>query len=593
MGFVKRRPHRLPILLLLGLGLVLVVPQSASAISLTPAPNSPFQVGNVPRVAVGDLNQDGNADLVTVNGSDGNVSVLLGDGDGGFAPGPSSPFSVGSGPGPVPIAVVIRDLNHDNIPDLAVVNRDQDSVSVLYGDGTGDFPVTTGPFGVGDFPVSIAAGDFNGDAHVDLVTANANDNNVSILLGDGSGGFGPPTNVSVGALSAPQSVTVAGLDGDTGVDIATANSGTDNITVLLNNGGGTFAPAPSSPFATGLGPMSVIAPDLNHDGRSDLATANQTDGDASVDFGNGSGGFFTATGSPYPVGAGPLAIAAGDLNGEGRPELATANTSDGNTTVLQPDPVVGYAPSPGSPFALGNAPASIAIADFDNDGKNDVAAANLNTADVVVLLNTTPKAITASPSALSLGVTEIGRVSAPQPVTVTVGSEPVQMTSATTTGADPGDFLVSGDGCTGQTLAAGASCQVFIRFAPSADGTRTARLVIRSDGPFGVDSVELSGTGTTPAAPAAPAATPSTTIDSGPPARSRRRTATFSFSSSEPGSSFECRLDAHAFAPCSSPITYNRLARRRHLFEVRATSPAGLTDPNPAQFSFRVLARRR
>jgi len=85
---------------------------------------------------------------------------------------------------------------------------------------------------------------------------------------------------------------------------------------------------------------------------------------------------------------------------------------------------------------------------------------------------------------------------------------------------------------------------------------------------------------------------PQTTIDRGPPRRTRKRSARFRFSSNEPGSSFECRLDRRDFSPCESPLEFDRLRRGRHRFEVRALDPAGNRDPSPAVARFKVRRRR-
>jgi hypothetical protein len=138
-------------------------------------------------VAAGDFNGDAVLDLAVSNFLNNNVSILQGDGDGGFV-GPSN-YPAGSGPG----EVVIGDFDSDEFLDLAVITGKSGRVSILRGDGAGVFSDPTS-FTVGELPESVVIGDFNGDAVLDLAVANARSNNVSILHGVPSGqtGFQSP-----------------------------------------------------------------------------------------------------------------------------------------------------------------------------------------------------------------------------------------------------------------------------------------------------------------------------------------------------------------------------------------------------------------
>ena len=180
-------------------------------------------------VVVEDFNGDGNSDLATLNrlsnGITGSVSVLLGDGSGGFAT--QQTFPVGE----APISIAVGDFNADSISDLAVANQNDDNVSVLLGDGSGGF-ATQQTFAVGDRPQSLAVGDLNGDGISDLATANDDSNNVSVLLGDGSGSFATQQTFAVG--EEPKFVAIEDINGDGNNDIVSSNAGSDNVSVLLN-----------------------------------------------------------------------------------------------------------------------------------------------------------------------------------------------------------------------------------------------------------------------------------------------------------------------------------------------------------------------
>jgi hypothetical protein len=173
---------------------------------------------------VGDVNGDGHADLAVANSS-GTVSVLMGNGSGGFAPAVN--FAVGSGPP----SVAVGDFNGDGHADLAVTNGGDNTVSVLIGDGSGNFG-TEPPIPVGTQPLSVAVRDFNGDGHADLAVANFADNTVSVLVSDGTGNFGTEPPIPVG--TGPRSVAVGDFNGDGRADLAVANSGDDTVSVLLN-----------------------------------------------------------------------------------------------------------------------------------------------------------------------------------------------------------------------------------------------------------------------------------------------------------------------------------------------------------------------
>jgi hypothetical protein len=324
------------------------------------AADSPFPVGNTPTsVAIGDLNGDTNPDLATANFGSDDVTVLLGDGSGGFTEAAGSPFPTGPGPA----TVAIGDLNGDTNPDLAVTNSFASSVTVLLGDGNGGFTEAAGsPFPTDEFPVGLAIGDLDGDTDLDLVTANNNTSgtDVTVLLNDGSGGFTPAPGSPFSAGSGPLAVAIGDLDGDTNPDLAIANYFSDDVTVLLGDGSGGFTEATGSPFSAGVNPLSVAIGDLDGDTNPDLVTANQSSGDVTVLLGDGSGGFTEATESPFSAGQTPRAVAIGDLDNDTDLDLAIANSGSDDVTVLLNQRIAPEGP-----------PGSASCSDFvDNDNDN-------------------------------------------------------------------------------------------------------------------------------------------------------------------------------------------------------------------------------
>jgi hypothetical protein len=235
-------------------------------------PLSPISAPSVFVIATGDFNQDGKPDLALVNPGTTSVTILLGNGDGTFAQ--ESPIVVSGGAE----AIAVGDLNLDGIPDLAVVNGVSDTVTILLGNGTGAFKQIKPQPATGFEPLSIAIGDFNGDGLPDLAVSNQNDGypnpgTVTVLLGNGKGEF-KASAVSPQTGSIPETVAVADFNGDGKPDLVTANAGSNTISVLLGKGNGLFAKALN--FPAGKDPLCATVADLNGDGVPDLAIANNT-----------------------------------------------------------------------------------------------------------------------------------------------------------------------------------------------------------------------------------------------------------------------------------------------------------------------------
>jgi len=333
-----------------------------------------FAVGSVPEsVAVGDFNRDGRPDLVTANSSSTNLSVLLGNGAGSFG----AANNIGLIDAPQSIAV--GDFNRDGNLDLTLANPNGDDVSILLGDGAGNFGGLVA-FGTGMNPSFVAVGDFNRDGNPDLVTANQVSDNVSVLLGNGPGSFGDATNF--GAGDQPISIAVGDFNRDGNLDLAVANLVSDNVSLLLGNGAGSFGAATN--FAAGDGPDSIVTGDFNQDGNPDLAVAIQTSNQVAVLLGNGAGSFGAAT--SFGVGSLPVSVAAGDFNLDGKLDLATANRFGDNISILSGNGAGSFGAATGLTGA-GTNPASVAVGDFNLDGKPDLATANEGSNNASVLLN--------------------------------------------------------------------------------------------------------------------------------------------------------------------------------------------------------------
>lgn len=271
-------------------------------------------------------------------------------------------------------------------------------------------------FTVGTSPNDIAAADFDGDGISDLATVNINDNNVSVLhntsTGAGNISFAPAVTFTVG--SSPRALAVADIDGDGKVDIAVANLGSNTVSVLRNNStGGNVSFFSAVTFLTGALPIYVTAADIDGDGKVDLATANYTDGNVSVlrNTGNGSGSIFFNGAVHLPSGTNPMAVSVGDLDADGRKDLAVANYGDNDVAVLKNMGSSGTITftSPIT-FAVGTGPREVAIGDFDSDGLHDLAVPNGASSNVSVLRNSSTGPGTISFASAANLITEPGPI---------------------------------------------------------------------------------------------------------------------------------------------------------------------------------------
>ena len=315
-----------------------------------------------------------------------------------FAPIDSASFAdkVDYATGVGPSSVAVADFNGDGQPDLAVADAESNAISIFLGNSNGTFATEVSyNTGAVSAPISIIAADFNGDSKPDLAVVNGGSNNVSILLNTGNGTFATDGHIAIKADYAtgsfPVSVIAADFNGDGKADLAVANSDSNTVSVYINNGGGTFATkvdynAKVDNSTFGSMPTSVTTADFNSDGKPDLAVTNGSSNTVSVFVNNGDGTF--ANKVDYAAGKDAISVTAADFNGDNKPDLAVANYNGGyssTVSVLINNGDGTFATKVN--YITDTGSDSIAAADFNGDGKQDLAVTNNVSKTISVLPN--------------------------------------------------------------------------------------------------------------------------------------------------------------------------------------------------------------
>jgi hypothetical protein len=357
----------------------------AQAQQFNPAPGSPVVVGEGSgRIVLADVNRDGKLDLITQHLQQHFVAAQLGDGTGRFALAPGSPIKLAYSPSDIKLG----DINSDGALDLAITGGERDAIDIYFGVGDGRFNRAPGsPFLVSastEFITGLQLVDINEDGKLDIVTTSNQRNSFSVLLGNGRGGLAPGPTTTFPAGQGRYAFAFGDLDGDGHLDVVTANSGGGlssepcNVVVLRGDGKGSFKKLTETHVPPGT--RWIALGDLNGDQRRDLALNHN--GDQLSILLNQGGGMFTS-GSTYDLGAGAFAVTVADVDQDKRNDLIVA-TADSVTVLLNGKN--GFASAPGSPFRAGPGAYFFAIGDLNRDGKTDIAASSFEGKEVTVLL---------------------------------------------------------------------------------------------------------------------------------------------------------------------------------------------------------------
>lgn len=344
--------------------------QPLTTLAATTFPGEPVAVYGA---IAADLDHDGYADLTTVDEASTDLRVFLNsaDGSGLFQPFLTPPVAISDVASPNDQA----DFDNDGHTDFCLSG---DTLLLVLGNGDGTFaPVQSFP--VGADPRGVAVLDVDGDADSDVVVANQTSNNLSLLVNDGTGNFAPATFFD-GGVGFEFQLSAADMNNDGITDVVVASFGTESITVALGNGNGTFTVLP----ARHAWPMwNLTTGDVNGDGKLDVATANGND-TGGILLGNGDGTF----GADSTVGIVNFAAATdlGDLDGDGDLDwVLTSGFSGGAWQVFTNDGLGRFALERQFPVLPGGGPACSTLLDIDNDADLDLALSDelLNTVAVI------------------------------------------------------------------------------------------------------------------------------------------------------------------------------------------------------------------
>lgn len=378
--------------------------------------------------------------------------------------------------------VVAADVDNDGTLDVVTANNHSRNLSVLRGNGDGTFAYPPANYPMGWDTRAVAVGDLNNDGALDLVGGDSNFD-IRVFTGTGSGNFSNP-GVSYGGLDpnppgvggSPNRnmITIVDVDGDGNQDVVASNRDFGNVSVFPGNGDGTLAAATRTPQLPGGASFSLVE-DFNGDGNPDIAVASAGNNTVSVFPGNGT--FSVDPPVTYLVGTSPVYLASADLNGDGQLELVVTNTGGNNVSVLRGvvggffDSTVASHPTP-VVLSVFRFPQQVMTGDLNGDGRPDIATVHghpFNINSVTVMLNTTPPNDTTPPVISSF-------------VSGTVGSDGWYTSDVTVTWTvtDP-ESPVTTSGCGPQTVTSDTNGVTFTCAATSAGGSASASATIKRD----------------------------------------------------------------------------------------------------------------
>ncbi len=371
---------------------------------------SPYPVGPMAgRPAVGDVNGDGKADIVVACGTccgskpdpkSGHIFVLLGDGAGMFRPAPATPLKVG----PSVRKIALGDLNGDKITDIVAAEHDSHDLTVLIGDGSGRFTrrvgdaicVMNGPIknpATGSMSLpdghthEVALADVNADGRVDILATTVSGHGLAALLNQTDGSFVHASGSPHRVRTPYDAIATADMNGDDRIDVIFPSVAGGEVNVMLGDGQGGFVHAEGSPMKVAERPGYVAVGDCNGDGRPDVFATHDDVSIVDVLLNDGKGRLTTAPDSPVQANIKGFlwGIAPADFNGDGRLDLACGNAAASGVVMLLGNGKGGFL-AVDSEIKTGDGAGYVTAADLNADGKVDLITGNYNSGDVTILL---------------------------------------------------------------------------------------------------------------------------------------------------------------------------------------------------------------
>jgi Ca2+-binding RTX toxin-like protein len=471
-----------------------LAPAAGAAVNFEPA--HPYPAAGNYFVDATDFNGDNRADIAAAGFSSKIVSAFRGNGDGTLNPEQPATAAPSS-----PTALESADLNGDGLGDVAVTTA-AGKLRVYLGQGDGTFASAVEYSAGGTDSEDLAIGRIDNNASPDIAVANPGADNVVIFANDGAGGFSAIGTVTPpgGAGTDPQGVALTDLDldGDNDLVIASTGGTSPGVSVAFNDGTGSFVP-PSGSIG-GSGAEKLVTGDMNGDHSPDIAAARRNVGDVVV-FKQTASGFSGSTEDAGGPGSQNGQLAAGDLDGDGVLDLAVPNHAGpnaGKASILIGRGDATFDTTSQEP--VGDFPRELTIADLNGDSNADLVSGNSGSSTVSVLLATPPSA-TITPATTDVGDQEPNTESASHTITVQNNGAPrLRPTALALVGANPGDYRIVSNTCTGANLAIGASCSIGVTFKPTALGVRTAAVAINYNATSPL-LAQLRGNGANPSGP--------------------------------------------------------------------------------------------
>ncbi len=484
-----------------------------------------FTTGANPyNIAIGDLDGDGKPDLVVANYGSNTISVFRNTSTGGSITAASFAAKVDFTTGNGPFGIAIGDLDGDGKPDLAVTNGGIGSASLsVFRNTSTAGSITTASFAAkvdfatGTSPLGVAIGDLDGDGKPDIVVANGVSYTVSVFRNTSTAGsittasFAAKVDFATG--NRPEDVTIGDLDGDGKPDLVVANAFSNSVSVFRNTSTGSITPgsfAAKVDFNTGVNPYNIAIGDLDGDGKPDLVMANSLDNTVSVLRNTSTTGSITtasfAAKVDFATGSGPGVVAIGDLDGDGKLDIAVANSGNNTVSVFRNTSTGGsittasFTAKVDFPTGVGSAPPGVAIGDLNGDGRPDLATANSGSNTASVFRNS-PLGITLTPAINSTPIlTALSTTAGTASASTGFNVSGLNMAAGILVSPPPG-FEVSIDniifGTTVTIGAAGtiAATPVYIRLAAAdAAGTYAGNVVLTSSGAVSVNVATIGST---------------------------------------------------------------------------------------------------